>query len=257
MPMTDPFAPQNLNDIPTDWTALRYLAGQHGPAEPSARRLQARLLDRYGEAVWRYIRVAFRDPNDAEDVFQEFARKFLSGGFRHADPGRGRFRDYLKTALFHLVQDHKRCLGRLPAQLPEGYPEPSESEDPMAEEEERFRALWRHELVRRAWHVLEARQRRDGLPFAAILRHDEMHPDASSAEIARHFSEKLGRKVTDGDVRKTRMLAHMHLQDAVLGEIEQTMLGATLDDLEEELGELGLLPWCRDAIRRRRERALV
>ena len=40
---------------------------------------------------------------------QEFALRFLRGDFRNADPGKGRFRDFLKRAVYHLMIDHHRA----------------------------------------------------------------------------------------------------------------------------------------------------
>src|SRR3712207_7176976 len=51
----------------------------------------------------------FRSEAAAEELLQEFAVRFLRGDFRRADPQRGRFRDYVKTALIHLVIDHQRA----------------------------------------------------------------------------------------------------------------------------------------------------
>jgi hypothetical protein len=47
----------------------------------------------YHRAVHRYLLGALRDEDAAEELFQEFALRFVRGDFRWADRGRGRFRD--------------------------------------------------------------------------------------------------------------------------------------------------------------------
>ena len=59
-------------------------------------------VERYGPAVRRYLRAAV--PADAADeLAQQFFVDLLAGKYRHAEPTRGRFRDYLKTSLFRRV----------------------------------------------------------------------------------------------------------------------------------------------------------
>lgn len=250
--MPDDSRAENLSEIQTDWVDL--ILARHGGAEEAARQAQMRLLDRYANAIRRYVRVAFRDSNNVDEIYQDFAVVFLRGGFRNVDPGRGRFRDYLKTSLFRLVQAYKRNAGRFPTQLPDRYPEPSVDEPPMAEDEERFRLCWRDELISRAWRVLEETERRDGLAFAAVLRFCQDNQQLRSADVAEIFSAKVGHKVTEGQIRKTHKAARDHLQDALLSEIAQTLDRPSLDEIEDELRYLGLHSMCLKAILRRRAR---
>ena len=53
----------------------------------------------------RYLLGAVQDPDTADDLFQEFAYRFLHGDYRGASPERGRFRNYLKGVISHLVAD--------------------------------------------------------------------------------------------------------------------------------------------------------
>src|SRR3954462_13104217 len=100
---------QHLSHINTMWTML-HQAHRGAPDEAAAAR-QA-LMQRYCGAVFRYLLRAVRDPSVAEDLTQEFALRFIQGRFGHADPEQGRFRNYVKAALFRLVQDHYRELQR-------------------------------------------------------------------------------------------------------------------------------------------------
>jgi RNA polymerase sigma factor (sigma-70 family) len=72
-----------------------------------------RLLERYEPAVLRFLRKAVRDEDAARDLLQEFAVRFMSGGLDGADPKRGRFRDFVKGVLRHLIVDAYRKGNRL------------------------------------------------------------------------------------------------------------------------------------------------
>src|SRR5262245_9747901 len=97
------------------WTVLRQ--AHAGTADEAALAWQE-LMQRYCGAVYRYLLRAVRDPHAAEALTREFALRFLRGRFRHADPARGRFRDYVKSALFHLVHDYRRRQAREPVPQP-------------------------------------------------------------------------------------------------------------------------------------------
>src|SRR3954463_9751725 len=106
-------AQQRLSRISTRWTLL---VQAHGGtrAVPVA---QAALLLRYRAAVVRYLLGAVRDGDAAEELAQEFSLRFLRGAFCRASPERGRFRDYLRTALIHLVNDFHRARQAGPRQM--------------------------------------------------------------------------------------------------------------------------------------------
>src|SRR5206468_570069 len=77
--------------------------GGRGEAAIAARQ---QLVLRYYGAVYRYLLGMLHDPAVAEDLTQEFAVRLLRGDFKHFDPQRGRFRDYVKIAVRHLVMDY-------------------------------------------------------------------------------------------------------------------------------------------------------
>src|SRR5437667_8006563 len=112
--MNDRNLDEHLSHIATQWSVL-YEA--HKGSAPEAARARQLLMQRYCGAVYRYLLRAVRDPHVAEDLTQEFALRFIRGSFRNADPGRGRFRDYVKTSLFNLVHDYRRRQGKEPRPL--------------------------------------------------------------------------------------------------------------------------------------------
>src|SRR5689334_25268020 len=105
----------NLATTSTLWSLVR--EANDGPEE-AAQRAREALLERYKGAVHRYLLGALRDPYAADDLAQEFFLRFVRGDFRNANPAKGRFRDLVKTTLFHLIVDHQRRQKACPRPLP-------------------------------------------------------------------------------------------------------------------------------------------
>jgi RNA polymerase sigma-70 factor (ECF subfamily) len=246
---------EHLSEISTAWTVLHraHAAGRMpGSAQAEA---QERLLQRYSAAIYRYLLAATRDRDTADELFQEFALRFVRGDFHRADERRGRFRDFLKTALFHLIVDTQRSRKR-PAVTGDrkAHAEPFVESPPLLEEEEadrQFLAVWRAELLARAWDALARYERDTGHPTHAILRLRTENPKLRSAEMAERLSVSLGRPVTATWVRKKLVLAREKFTDALLEAVAQSLVEATHDTLERELIDLGLLEHCRAALSRR------
>jgi RNA polymerase sigma-70 factor (ECF subfamily) len=234
-----------LSRIDTLWTVV---CGANR-AEGDVSAAQRGLLDRYGGAARRYLLAATRDPDAADELFQDFAVRFLRGGLRGADPNRGRFRDYLKTVLIHLVADYHGKRRKQPASLPADHPEPAAAM--TNEAEEAFRASWRDELLARSWTALEAAEKESGRPYFTVLRYRADHPDVSSQAMAEGVSRQLGKTVTAPGVRQTLHRARERFADLLLDEIAQALDRPTPEALEGELVDLGLLEHCRPALARR------
>ncbi len=94
-----------LSRIETLWSVVRQA---NEAVLEKAKQAQQTLLERYGGAVRRYLLGSFRNEDAADEVFQEFALKLVSGAFQKADASHGRFRSFLKTTLFHLIVDYQR-----------------------------------------------------------------------------------------------------------------------------------------------------
>ena len=225
---------QRLSRITTLWT-LHVRA--HSPDAVAAAR--AELLYRYRAAAYRYVLAAVRDADATDDLTQDFAVRFLRGDFRHADPGRGRFRDYLRTALSHLVTDYQRAKKHAPGPLAV---EPAAPEDA----DTTFHTAWREELTERTWQRLAGEQ-----PTGhAVLRLRVEEPELTSAQMAERLTEKLGRAQTAEGVRKALQRAHERFAEVLLDEVAATLEKPTVAELEAELQELGLTRYCRTALAR-------
>ena len=242
---------EHLSQIHTLWTTVRRAHG--GSASAAA---QLRLLERYGAAIRRYLRGALRDPDAAEEVFQEFVFRFLRGDFRRADPDRGRFRDFLKTALYRLVVDHQRQNRRWPEPLTADGPEPADPEDAASALDREFLAVWREALLGYAWEALGEHDRRTGQILSLVLRFHIEHPKVRSPEAARQLGARLGKALSPEWVRKWLARARRQFADLFLDEVARSIQDPRPESLEQELVELGLLDACRPALERRRESIL-
>lgn len=242
-------AHRHLSRISTLWSLVRLA---HDEAGDEVRAAQQKLLERYSSAIRRYLVGALRDEDAAEDLLQDFAYRFLHGDLRRVDPQRGRFRDYVKGVLFHLVADYHKKRQRLPRQLPSEHPEPAVVCEPDADQEQAFLASWRDELLTRTWTALAAADQANGQCYHAVLRFRAEHPDMRSQEMAEHLTRLFGKPLTAAGVRKTLDRARDRFADLLLDEIAQAMSDPTVDHLEEELIDLNLLEHCRSALERRR-----
>jgi len=238
-----------LSRISTLWSLI---SQAHHVAGDEVGAAQRQLLERYSNAIRRYLLGALRDPDAAEDLFQDFTFRFLSGDLRRADPERGRFRDYVKGVLFHLIADYHKKRQRLPRQLAPEHPDPAVVCEPDADQEQAFLASWRDELLARTWTALAAADQANNQYFHAVLRFRADHPELRSHEMAEQLSGQLGRPLTAAGVRKTLERARDRFADLLLDEIAQALTNPTPDQLEEELIDLNLLEHCRPALERRR-----
>lgn len=236
-----------LSQITTLWTLIRQ--AHEDPGE-EVRQAQGRLLERYSTAIHRYLIGALRDAEAAEEVFQDFACRFLQGKLRGADPGRGRFRYFLKGVLSHMVADQiKRQRRQL--LLHEDHPEPAVEETTLAEADRAFAASWREDLLTRSWAALQRLEQETGQPFFAVLRFRADHPQMRSPEMAEALGKELGKALTPAGIRQTLHRAREKFSDILLQEVLDSIDNPTPDQLEEELVELGLLEYCRPSLERR------
>jgi RNA polymerase sigma-70 factor (ECF subfamily) len=237
----------DLNQIVTLWSKVRQAHDETGEKAHEARRA---LLERYGGAIRRYLLGALRDEESANDLAQDFAYRFLHGDLKGADPTRGRFRDFVKGVLFHMVADYHSKRKRDPSSLSASPVEPGSDCSYAAEREEAYRTAWRDELMARAWLALQAHEKAQGQPFHTVLRFKVENPDLRSAEMADRLSQSMGKELTAAGVRKTLERARDKYADLLLDEIAEAVESPTYERLEEELIELELLEQCKPALER-------
>jgi RNA polymerase sigma-70 factor (ECF subfamily) len=235
-----------LSQLATPWSLL---ARAHQAAAPSVavRSALAELLERYERVVRRYLRGAVRQlPNReeaAEECFQNFAVRFLSGAFKGVVQERGRFRDYLKSCLLNLVRDYERRRRRTPQPLDEF--EPAVSDTPTVDADEEFLRIWRDELLSRTLNSLAEYEQQTGQPLHTVLRFRMAHPEVRSAEMAQQFAGQFGKSLTAVGIRKRLHLARKKFAELLLAEVRQSLDEPTNEDVEQELLDLGLWEHCR------------
>jgi RNA polymerase sigma-70 factor (ECF subfamily) len=241
---------ERLSQIKTHWSLVFQM--HHGPREADPAAPQALLMRYYG-AVYRYLRGMLRDPDAAQELTQEFAVRILRGDFKHADPQRGRFRDFLKTAVRHLVIDYWRRRERekeaaqpLPVDSALGPAAPADENNADAE----FLASWREELLLRAWEALAQVQQDSGGPYYTVLHSKSAHPEIRSAEMAARLTNELGKPFTEAGVRQLLHRARDKFAELLLEEVARSLPGASPAEREQELIELGLLDYCKSPLKR-------
>jgi RNA polymerase sigma-70 factor (ECF subfamily) len=238
----------HLSQITTLWSVVHEAHGRDAEAATAARQ---RLLRRYGGAVNRYLLGALRDPEVADELTQEFALRFLGGKYRGAEPERGRFRNFVKGVLAHLIADHYRQQQAQPRHVSLDAGDVSAACADPADPDPLFVESWRQELLARAWQALADFEARTGQPFHTVLRLRADQPDLRSPQLAEQLADRLGKPVSAAGVRQTLHRAREWFADLQLDEVVQTLGKSAEEDLEQELIELNLLTYCQPALDRR------
>jgi RNA polymerase sigma-70 factor (ECF subfamily) len=232
---------ERLSGITTLWTILR--AAQAGQTAAAAD-AQQQIMLRYGGAVYRYLLAMLRDPAAADDLTQEFALGLVRGAYRQADPGRGRFRDYVKTVLFHLVSTHRARERRGGVGVPMDHvPEPPAGSD----DERDFVRAWREDLLLRTMNALAAVHP----DLHAVLSLRSAHPKMPSHLLAAEVGRQLGRPWRPDAVRQALRRARTLFADLLLEEVARSLERPTVEQMQGELAELDLLEYVQPALERR------
>ncbi|WP_435007462.1 RNA polymerase sigma factor [Tundrisphaera lichenicola] len=224
-----PGAGAHLTEVETSWTTIRtaHIPGPEGQAA------MGELIGRYHDAVHRYLRLKLRDPNLADEVFQEFWTKLLTHKLAGADHNKGRFRDYLRTVLHRLIIDHFR--GRKLQALP-----PGDLLDP-SEPDADYDQVWREAVLKRALTRLETYESQTTKNrYATVLNLRRDYPKESIETIARKLSEQVGTTITPESFRKTLQRARNKFFELLIQELRETIHPSTDDDIEDEIQALGL-----------------
>src|SRR5262249_52345463 len=153
------------------------------------------------------------------------------------------FRNFVKGTLFHLVADYRKKQRQWPRPLPaRGIALAAPPEE--VEADRLFVESWRDELLARAWAELAALQAATGQPFYDVLRFRADHPEMRSAELAEQLTTQLSRPFTAAGVRQTLRRARERFAALLVEEVTHSLENSETEQLEEELGELGLLDYC-------------
>lgn len=242
--------PDRLSVIVTRWTLLQQA---HGEGQDHARIAQEELLNRYGGAIRRYLLGCTRNADQADELYQEFAVKFIQGGLRGADPEKGRFRHFLKGVLFHLLADQHQRQKKHPVAWNSKLPEPADSCASTPEAEAAFQEQWRAELLANAWTKLEQEEKQSGQPWFTILAYRRDHPEERSEAMAQGLSKLLGKPLNAAGVRQSLHRARERFADLLLDQVLHSLQVPSTELLHQELMDLKLYQYCEPALARHQQ----
>ena len=238
-----------LSRIETAWSMV-HRAHQDEPTLSLT--AQQTLLNLYGGAIRRYLSAALKDPEAVEDLFQNFAVRFVQGDFQGLDPERGRFRSFVKTVLFRMVAEHRRHHSRrmkhevtsseVVEHLAEDEAMPSVSEEIT---EQQYLASWREELLSQAWEALAEHDQRTGTNYYLILRVRVEDPTRPGDAFAQAVSDRIGQPLSPGAARVALHRARERFAQLIMEAVAQSLPDTDAHTLESELIELGLITYCR------------
>ena len=232
-----------ISQISTNWHEIFASRSASALGAETARHA---LVLRYCGAVYHYLLSATGDVHAADDLSQEFALRFVRGDFHRADPAKGRFRDFIKTILYHLVVDHFRARKR--AHPPIGNEELLQDPESRAEPSHAvFVRHWRQEILNRTWQEL---QQSGGAGYFECLQWKASNPDGRAAAGATELALRLHRTITPASFRQTLLRAREKFAELLIREVSFSLGTADAGSVEEELAELELIEYCRPLLSR-------
>lgn len=239
-----PAGPDNFGDIPTVWSLLDRArrppaAAPSGPDDP-----RAEVVAVYDAAVVRYLRGCVHDPDAARELAQEFWLDFFRGAFDRADPARGSFRQYLKTALSHLAT-------RARSRRPPPAPLPTDVPDAPADDRADFDADYRRAVLDAAWRRLRTDPAVGAGQYAA-LRVKADHPDLPADDLARLMPDRGTAPMTPEAFRKALQRGRERFAECLYAVVAGSLRLPGPEDVATELADLGLLRYCRSVADRQR-----
>lgn len=232
-----------LSRIETLWSVV-HRAHAEDSCDTSAAR--AALLERYGDAVRRYLMSSLRDADAVDDAFQEFSLRFVRGDFAAVSPEKGKFRSYLKTVVYHLIVDFGRDRKKHKAVAIEHESMLVAPDHQRADQlDSEFMAEWRESLLNRAWTQLQQEEDEQGKPWFTVLRCRAEHPQARSPELAEIVSQQSGRTVSAGNVRVLLHRARDRFAEILTSDVRETLSQPEPALVQEELMDLDLWRYCK------------
>ena len=232
---------ERIEAIQTRWSLIRnaHLTGQPESAI-EARRL---LLMRYAPAIRRYLGGILRNDDEADELSQDVMLRLMRGDFGGADPGRGRFRDLLKTAIRNMVKSSWQQSGRrrtVDAEL-----DLIGNQD-EAEQDAEWTQLWRKSVLDQTWNRLQAESGSKPGSAYHVLRLKTESPEANSEFLAEQLSRITGTAIRADNCRQIVKRARARFAAHLLDEVQAGLESESDDRLQEELAALGLLELVRD-----------
>ncbi|MBI2808910.1 MAG: sigma-70 family RNA polymerase sigma factor [Planctomycetes bacterium] len=215
-----------LDEISTRWPMI------HDPAQ---------FVLRYAPAIEGYLLALVRDPDQVDEIRQDFLVKVLQKGFGSEINVKGRFRNYLKAAVRNAAITHlrRKAPGQAdPAALAQVA---DDAETPAAEAE--WLEQWRRCMLERIWEALEMHERQnlDNHAYTVLNIYIEHSEQEDSEQLAATASARIGKPMRPDAFRKQLSRARRLFAKLLIQEIVQTLESPTPERIEDELAEVGLL----------------
>lgn len=225
-----------IESIRTRWSAIKQSGAEDDYESAKA---HIALFHRYERSVYKYLLGAVKDSNVADELFQEFSIKLVTGRYATADPSRGRFRDYLRRSLQNLVTDWYRKSKRDTELL---------DTDVAGTLPEDFDTSYRQGILESTMRELQKVEVETGRPLATVLRLRIESPQMRSAELAEQLTRvtESSREITAPSYRKLLERARSKFSELLIFEVSKTLSDPSPEAIEAELGELKLLAYLSD-----------
>ena len=232
----------NLSQISTRWPLI---------SDP------VQFVFRYAQPIQRYLLAIIKDPHGAEEVLQDFLLRAFQHGFVPEQVAHGKFRNYLKAAVRNAAVSHfrrQKCASHGSLDGKEDLLA-APAADAADDANQRWLQQWRQCLLDRVWQALDHHQRHapDNLSYT-VLRLIVDFPEEDSASLAARASQIAGRLVRASAFRKHLSRARRTFTQLLVDEVAKTLERPTPDTIEEELIEIGLMPYLRPAATTRLEK---
>ena len=244
MPGTDPQDDDTPRDQ-QDWLAANLSQiSTHWPLVSDP----VQFVFRYAVPIHRYLAAIIKNPHDAEEVLQDFLLRAFQHGFVPERIAHGKFRNYLKAAVRNAAISHFRRQPSANRNSLDGKEDRlvAPAADVVDDANERWLQPWRQCLLDRVWQALDLYQRGepDNLAYTA-LRLIVDFPDEDSTSLAARASQTSGRTIRAGSFRKHLSRARRTFARLLIEEVARTLERATPETVEDELVEIGLMPYLR------------
>lgn len=240
--MTDP----RLSQIETLWSVVRQAHSDESEETSLAR---AQLIERYSDAIQRYLMACLRDRDAVDEVFQEFSLRFVRGDFSRVSADKGRFRNYIKTVIYHLVADFGRRRKKYAAAALEHESMLAGTADDTLQLDAQFQTSWRDSLLSQGWEELRRDEEKSGKAWFTVLKARSENPGLRSPELAQLVSDQLGREVSSGNVRVLVHRARERFAEILIALVRESLARADEESLENELIDLNLWQYCKPLLR--------
>ena len=233
---------------------------------PSVLQNPVTFFEVYEVPVRKFFTCLCRNIHEADEQFQNFAVKFLSGAFDKYTPAKGRFRDYLKRSLRNQVKRSARKGAKFAVPIPEDLDaaDPS-SWEPIENALREFDVIEGEQIKRLVEEDMRADEEDRLNQFHSILQFAVGYQQQRLNEFARDggrikvpvsavvdfIRERFGEVVNSDNAKQRMFRAKVAYASKMIAEIGLRITDQSIDSIREAGRELGLLVYIEGELARR------